>query len=490
MNRRARIYLFLFIALAISSRTALAEELIVLSPHWEGARREFADGFSRRYRADTGKDVTIRWLDVGGTSEILRFIRGSFQSAPEGIGVDLLFGGGTDPYVELARDALLARVDLPRELLAGIPAELAGQPLYDPDGRWYGAALAAFGILESRPITERVHLPPVREWRDLADPQLFDWIANGDPRRSGSIHFVAEVILQAYGWDEGWRIISGIAANSGGFASGAMEVGKNIATGEVAYGPIIDSYAGEIVRQVGAERVRFILPRGLSVINADALAMLKGAPHPDTAARFIKFVLSEEGQLLWWGKKGAPGGPQRYSLGKLPVRPALIGAVPSDSIITENPFSWEQRFRYDSALGARRWRLVNDLFGVFVGEVHGPLREVGSQLAKGAAADAPLRIPVSELEAMKVLDERLIDDPARYAALLREWRARSWARFPPEATALPLGRLALLLLCATAIGWRAARIGRRARGAPPGNTAGAARSFRRPLEHSGGPEPL
>ena len=82
---------------------------------------------------------------MGGTSEVLRFIRSEFNNKPGGIGIDVFFGGGLEPYLALKKEQLLRPYALPQELLKNIPPGLGGVPLYDPDYTWYGATLAGFG---------------------------------------------------------------------------------------------------------------------------------------------------------------------------------------------------------------------------------------------------------------------------------------------------------------------------------------------------------
>ena len=49
--------------------------------------------------------------------------------------------------------------------------------------------------------------------------------------------------------------------------------------------------------------------------------MLRGAPHPELARRFIDFVLSVDGQSLWQFKVSDAGlGPREFELRRLPIR--------------------------------------------------------------------------------------------------------------------------------------------------------------------------
>src|SRR5689334_22414156 len=89
---------FAFGPALLSREPASDEELKIISPHWEGIRREFARAFTQSYFEKTGKRVRVVWLDLGGTGEIKKYLEQRFgQVGPgEGINVDILFGGGMD----------------------------------------------------------------------------------------------------------------------------------------------------------------------------------------------------------------------------------------------------------------------------------------------------------------------------------------------------------------------------------------------------------
>jgi ABC-type Fe3+ transport system substrate-binding protein len=56
-------------------------ELIIISPHNEAIRFEFAHAFSRWHEQRYGKPVRIDWRAIGGTAEISRYLTASFVSA-------------------------------------------------------------------------------------------------------------------------------------------------------------------------------------------------------------------------------------------------------------------------------------------------------------------------------------------------------------------------------------------------------------------------
>ena len=361
--RRVLVLAFLFHS---SPAIVSADKLALISPHWEGIRYEFERAFKAHYQRATGRTVELDWMDVGGSSETLRYLESEYKNKPAGIGIDIFFGGGYDPYLSLKKAQLLEPYALPKELLEKIPQRLAGVPLYDPDHTWYGATLAGFGIVYNKIVLELTKLPVINTWEDLASPSAFGWVGSSDPRKSGSVHMVYEIILQAYGWEKGWKIITALGANVRSFTNSASQIPKDVAIGEVAYGLAIDFYAWAQVKEAGADKIGFVMPDNLTIITPDAIGILKGAPNPEVARAFVRFVMSEAGQKLWLLVAKAAGGPQRFQLNRFSVLPSLYELSPQLMAVKLNPFSWPSDFAFDPELGAQRWSIVNDLIGALV----------------------------------------------------------------------------------------------------------------------------
>ena len=403
---------------------AFADKLVLISPHWEGIRYEFERAFKARYQSETGRTVELEWMDVGGSSETLRYLQSEFKNKPAGIGIDIFFGGGLEPYLALKTDRLLDAYPLPKPLLEKIPPSLAGVPLYDPDHTWYGATLAGFGIVYNKIVLNLTKLPVITTWDDLASPQAFGWVGSSDPRKSGSVHMVYEIILQAYGWDKGWRIITGLGANVRNFTNAASQVPKDVAIGEVAYGLAIDFYAWAQVKEAGADKIGFVMPDNLTIITPDGIGILKGAANLDVAKAFIRFVMSEEGQKLWLLSEKAIDGPQRFQLNRFSVLPSVYALSPQSTAVKLNPFSWRSDFAFDPKLSSERWSIVNDLIGALVIDP----KHLLTRAWKDALATSSREQEFQRLAAMPIsADEALAlartkwKDPAFRNQKLNEW---------------------------------------------------------------------
>lgn len=421
------------LVLAAVAPVCAQDRLVLVSPHWEGIRIEFDAAFKTYYRRRFGRTVALQWLDVGGTMAILRFIRTSFKASPNGIGVDVFWGGGVDPYVQLQRDGLLQPVKLAPSVLRRLPQTIAGFPLYDPQGHWYGAAVSGFGILFNKAILRLRQMPTPRAWDDLGDPVWFGWMELPDPRRSGSAHMMCEIILQAYGWEKGWEVLTHLFANAKRVTPGSEEPVTDVSIGEIAAAPCIDFYGWSKIAQVGGDKLGFIYPRRLTVINPDAIAVLKGAPNLSVAKAFLEFVLSEEGQRLWLLPVGAAGGLRHFTLARMSVLPHLYAQLGGRAVVRVNPFRFPVGFRYDSRKGNARIDVLNSLLGAFLVDAHRELQAAWRRwvISGKAAARFHQRVcrpPVSEAEVME-LAPRWATDRALAAQTETAWAHRARQRY-------------------------------------------------------------
>jgi ABC-type Fe3+ transport system substrate-binding protein len=414
-------------------------ELVVISPHWEGIKDETARTFRSWHEQKYGTPVTIRWREVGGgTSQIMRFLRSEYRTRPTA-GIDVLYGGGVDPYLELKDDRLLTRYDPPADLLAQIPATLHGMAIYDPDHTWFGAALSGFGIVVNERAREVTGLPEVRTWTDLTDPRLAGWISGCDPRASGSVLTIDEIILQAYGWEKGWGVLMEMSGNTRNFLSSAAASTVEVGLGDAAYGVSIDTYGQAQSSYYGPQNVTFVLPEGETVITPDSIAILKGAPHPELARHFLEFVLSRANQLLWMLPKGRPGGATRYVINRMSILPALYDEFAAVTPVHTNPFRARFNLIYSSKLAASRREILTPLIAAWMIDTHDVLARAWSALNGPAVEKLPaprraallaefLAPPCSQAELLQLAGTNW-KNPLQRTALVDQWQAQALDRY-------------------------------------------------------------
>jgi iron(III) transport system substrate-binding protein len=442
--------------LSCASFTPARPRLVLISPHRDELREEVAlafqawvvdrgDAFAAK-GLDVSKGIEVVWQDIGGGStQIAKYL----ESNPGSTGIDVLFGVGTEPHVRLADKDLLEKIDLPPSLLSRIPTELNGVPLLDPQGRWFGPMLSSFGILYNRRVLDRIGQPVPGDkspkgqsnqkgWAYLADPNLRTWVGGGDPRITGSLHMVYEIILQSRGWDDGFRLLMRLGANTHRFIRDSGSLTREVLNGEVAAAGNLDANAlGAVSRD--PDGMGFYLPPGETIINPDGVSVLQGAPHPELAKAFVEFTLSNAGQELFLLLPGEPGGPKRFPVGRMSVVPELYDRFPPEkrAIGEVNPFTVANTIRYDSALGFARFNALNDLFGAVIMDAQPDLTAAWAAVQESKASPEEKRTleemlfqpPCTEAELMDHARHIVDDGPRVRNATINRWGEQARERY-------------------------------------------------------------
>lgn len=360
--------------------------------------------------------------------------RQEFLKSQVSIGADVFFGGGGFDF-QLQADAgtLVPQAGANTGLAALrqkhpdwftdalIPESASGEIYRDAQNRWCGTCLSSFGIVFNRDVLRRLGITTdPAQWRDLADPRLMGQVALADPGRSSSVTKAFEMLIQQEmqravaelqkapgkrtpeqvqadgirrGWIEGLRLIQRISANARYYSDTSTKITLDVARGDAAAGMCIDFYgrtAQEDVRLPdGTSRLGFVMPVGGTSISVDPIAMLRGAPDPELATAFMEFVMGPEGQKLWCYRVGAPGGPEKDALRRLPVRrdfytPDHLAHMPDG---TEMPYEKASAFTYHPEWTGQAFPAIRFLLRVLCVDTHGEQREAWAALVKARFPD-------------------------------------------------------------------------------------------------------
>jgi ABC-type Fe3+ transport system substrate-binding protein len=357
------------------------ERLVIVTPHNQDIRREFARAFDLWHRTTYGTGVQIDYRTPGGTNDIVRLIQTLYDgqrradgSLPpggqiKGVDIDLVWGGGDFMFNnELKPLGVLEGIPLSQAVLdSAFPQKrLGGIRLYDQSydasgkllpPKWVGVCLSSFGIIYNPRMYQVLSLAPPKTWSDLADPRLAGWVALADPTHSGSVAVAYMMVLQRAmanaegkflgdhpglrdisptklhargdyqraidrGWHTGMGTLLLMAANARYFTDSATMPPMDVANGDAAAGVAIDFYANTYEQVMGRDRARYVAPAAATAITPDPIAILYGVHgrRLTLATHFIEFLLSREGQRLWILKPGTPGGPVERGLLRSPIR--------------------------------------------------------------------------------------------------------------------------------------------------------------------------
>jgi ABC-type Fe3+ transport system substrate-binding protein len=417
--------------------------LVVITPHVESIRREFAEAFSRWHQQRFGQPVFIDYRVIGGTNEIVRFFesaKGTVFDRQGTFRIDVVWGGGDFLFdQQLKKLGVLEPLKLPAETMqyAFPNSELAGAALYDvKDGTWFGTCLSTFGICYNRDVCRILGVGEPRTWEALADPKLRGWVLLADPSRSAAANTAMMTVVEKEmiaasqrgetedaGWARGMGLIRQIAANARQFTDASSSMPVQIAQGEAAAGMTIDFYGRAQVDAVGEQRLGYVEPAGATTLSPDPVAVVRGAEHKELAIRFVEFLLSEPAQKLWNTRAGAPGGPRLTSLRRLPIAPAVYRDM-RDFTDPVDPFTQKIAFEKSPAR-QRSFRIVGTLIGWSCVDLLNDLRNTRRAIEQANRPDLDAKLgmfPFGEAEALR-LDAQLRNATvAERLALERQWK--------------------------------------------------------------------
>jgi ABC-type Fe3+ transport system substrate-binding protein len=294
--------------------------LVIISPHNENIRNEYEWAFSLHHAVRYGQKVVFEWRDVGGGGSAITHYLQNVYGRGEAPGIDVLWGGGEFVHIPLADKGVLVPLALSADVLANVPAELGGVRMMDPQRRWVGTAVSAFGFVYNAGMLRRCGIAPPADWADLGDRRFAGLLCLADPTQSGSAAATYQMIVRSgRDWPDGWAKLLAVLSNAKRFAGGAGQAANAPLLGEALVAACIDFY-GAMRSAEAPDQIVYVSPRGQTTFGPDPIAILKGAPHPDLASRFVDFVMSARGQALWALPVGAPDGPVRSALARQPIR--------------------------------------------------------------------------------------------------------------------------------------------------------------------------
>ena len=387
----------------VATSTAHAgDKLVIISPHRKSIQDEVVPAFKEYYKAAFKTDVEVDWLDQGGSANNARFIRSKFEKTPASSAIDIFWGGGTPLYMEFQQEKLFVSFELPEPVKSEIPQDVAGVPLYDTSKTWYASALSSFGLFYNKKIIKMDQLPEPKLWEDLAHPKFFNQLSLADPRQSGTANAMNVVVLQSLGWERGFELLARIAGNTRKFTHSSSDPIKAVVSGDAAASMAVDFYAQPKVDELGDANLAFILPSGQTVLDADPIAILKGAPNRKAAERFLTFVLSKDAQKLLILPKGAAGGPKLSTLSRMGVNTAAYKETEGKRSSKLNPFELKSLLPQDLQKSAKMQQPFNDLIGAIQIDIHNDLKRAWQAIIKRGAKPAEIaefaKPPVSESE--------------------------------------------------------------------------------------------
>lgn len=321
--------------LSALSFAASAQQLTIITSFPKDLTEVYKKAFESR-----NPGVKVEVLNRG-TSAAIAFVR----EARAGSRPDVFWASAPDAFEVLSKESLLEKFNGANP---AIPAKIGHYPVNDPEGLYYGQALAGYGLMWNTRYLKANKVPPPREWADLVKPEYFGHVAISAPSRSGTTHLTIETILQGEGWEKGWQQVLQFSGNCAAITERSFGVPDGVNNGQFGIGIVVDFFG--LSAKASGFPVEFTYPSVTAIVPAN-IGLIAGGRNSEMGKKFIAFALSEEGQQLLLEPR----------IRRLPVLPATYKKAPPDY---PNPYGGkiQAKVKFDSNLSRSRYYLVNSLY--------------------------------------------------------------------------------------------------------------------------------
>ena len=138
-----------------------------------------------------------------------------------------------------------------------------------------------------------------------------------------------------------------------------------------------NTFAFANIHSFGEKKLGFVIPSKQTVMNADPISILKGAPNKKAANAFINFILSTTSQKKFLLAKGTKSGPRYSTLGRMSVNPYAYNGIDEKLLIHKiNPFKLKIKpldFDFDTL--SKIQLVLADLIGTIHVDTHRELKK-------------------------------------------------------------------------------------------------------------------
>ncbi|MEO6748662.1 MAG: ABC transporter substrate-binding protein [Casimicrobiaceae bacterium] len=266
----------------------------------------------------------------------------AFKRAQPGVEVDVFRSGTTEVMGKLAAEfsagapkadvllladaATMESLKKDGRLMAYPEAKVDGldPAIYDVDRTYFGSKLITTGIAVNTAAKSRP-----ASWADLAKPEYKGQIAMPSPLYSGAAAIMLGTMTARP--DLGWGYFEKLKADDAVAVRGNGAVLTAVASGEKAYGVLVDFMAFNA--KAKGSPIDFVFPKeGLPAVT-EPVAILKTTQNPAAARAFVDFILSDDGQRLaasmgYIPARASVGMPAWYPVGvKIHLMPTDTPAV-------------------------------------------------------------------------------------------------------------------------------------------------------------------
>jgi iron(III) transport system substrate-binding protein len=270
--------ILIFLVTVAFPLSAIAQELNL----YGSAEPRVIEFLATQFEKQTG--TKANWIRMS-SGETLARIRAE-KNNPQ---ADVWWGGTLDPHSAGALEGLTEPYEpsLFNEIDSRFRDPIGGNQVI-------GVYVGILGLSVNEGILKDMGLPMPRGWKDLVDPRYKGLIGVANPNTSGTALTTLATQVFLWGEDEGIEYMKKLHKNIANYTKSGVAPGVLAGRGEIAIAIIFLHDA--VYHATQGYPITPIVPVEGTGYEIGGLNLVKGAPHPQVARRFIDWVVSAKVQ--------------------------------------------------------------------------------------------------------------------------------------------------------------------------------------------------
>jgi iron(III) transport system substrate-binding protein len=284
---------------------AVVAALLVWSAFVSGSATASSTSQSKKSKLTVLCTVEERWCaaqtgafqrQTGITTSFVRLSGGDALAAVTGATgspqYSVWWGGSADGYEAAKAAGKLQPYKSPNA--ATIPKSRK-----DPQGSWTGIYIGALGFCSNRTKLAELGVSVPRSWSDLLDPALKGQVSIAHPASSGTAYTALWTLmtLNHLDADATFKYLTALNQNVPAYTTSGTAPIQEVAQGSAAVAVV---FAHDCVAAIsdGAHDLVLSFPKEGTGSEIGATAVLKGAPDPAAARRWVDWALTAKAQEI------------------------------------------------------------------------------------------------------------------------------------------------------------------------------------------------
>ncbi len=333
-----------FAEVAKIGSTRQVAQVRILSDLSPEVTREIGLALENEYKTKMPTDLSIVWLNQGGSEANAIFIQNNLKRFKNTSGWDLVLSNDFEVMMNLqSTGALEDSVQLARmsKQLQGL--HIDRRRLLHEQGAYLAFALEGFGILVNwqslrEQLTDLGSASKDLSLDALTLPAFRELIVVADPRTSSEMKEICYQLIRNFGWSEGMRLIEAIYTSSKVVTKSSARAAEMVDAGDVSLSVVSDLTAADFMGRSERPEMEYISQADTASYASLTMGQLKGAPRPREAGMVMQLLWGRKLQTVLQAARNTTGGPTKQTIGVVSVLQGMTKSRGNGRNIIPNPF--------------------------------------------------------------------------------------------------------------------------------------------------------